>query len=254
LDVARRLAAEHPWIIVLQTPPGDRYDRSSPLKRAFHAGVEALDGKGDIVVKLDADVSLDERFFEGVLSAFEADPMLGMASGTLLEECDGKWRELTLLGDHCWGPTRCYRRECLDVVLPLDDGGGFASIDETKAQLAGFRTQTLRHLPFRHHRIEGTGEGTTWQAWRAQGTAAHYTGYRPSYVLARCAYRIRSHPAALALVVGYLDAVARRRPKYPDPRVRAALRERQRVRHFRAVIRRQIGQHKPIAADLRRAS
>jgi biofilm PGA synthesis N-glycosyltransferase PgaC len=242
LSIARSLAAEHDWIEVLQTPPGDRYDRSSPLKRAFHAGVEAVGGRGDIVVKLDADVSMGPEFFAGLTDAFAADPALGMASGTLLEERDGRWRELTLLGDHCWGPTRSYRRECLAAVLPLDDGGGFASIDETKAYLAGFRTRTLRHLPFRHHRLEGTGEGSRWAAWAAQGEAAHYTGYRFSYLIARCAYRMRTDPVAVALLVGYFDAVLRRRPRYHDPRIRAALRERQRARHFPAVVRRRMGQ------------
>jgi poly-beta-1,6-N-acetyl-D-glucosamine synthase len=248
LDIARLLEDEHQWIHVLQTPPGDRYSRSSPLKRAFHAGVDAVEGKGDVVAKLDADVSMDPGFMEGVLEAFEADPALGMASGTLLEERDGRWRELTLLGDHCWGPTRCYRRECLAAVVPLDDGGGFASIDETKAHLAGFRTQTLRHLPFRHNRLEGAGEGSSWTAWRGQGEAAHYTGYRLSYLLARCAYRVPSDRAALALLVGYFDAVVHRRPRYHDPKIRDALRERQRIRHFAAVMRRRIGQNGPASA------
>jgi poly-beta-1,6-N-acetyl-D-glucosamine synthase len=248
MSIARRLAAEHDWIHVRQTPPGSRYDRSSPLKRAFHSGVDALEGKGDIVAKFDADVSMDPEFMEGVLTAFQAEPTLGMASGTLLEERDGRWRELILLGDHCWGPTRCYRRQCLAAVLPLDDGGGFASIDETKAHVAGFRTRTLRHLPFRHHRLEGTGEGSRWKAWRGQGEAAHYTGYRFSYLLARCAYRVLSDRAALGLIVGYFDAALHRRPRYHDPQVRAALRERQRIRHFFAVIRGRIGEEIP--ADL----
>jgi poly-beta-1,6-N-acetyl-D-glucosamine synthase len=235
--IARRLAAEHAWIFLRQTPPGDRYDRSSPLKRAFHAGIAALEGRGDVVVKLDADVSLEPGYLEGVVEAFAADPRLGIASGTLLEERGGRWREAILLGDHCWGPTRAYRRECLDAVLPLDDGGGFASIDETKARLAGFRTRTLRHLPFRHHRPEGSGEGTTWQSWVGQGAAAHYTGYRFSYLLARCAYRLRREPQALGLIAGYCGAVLHRRPRYHDAGVRAALRERQRIRHFPAVVR-----------------
>lgn len=240
LSIARRLEAEHGWIHVVQAPPGDTYSRSSPLKRAFHTGVSALEGKGDVVAKLDADVSMDSGFVEGILKAFEADPQLGMASGTLLEERDGRWRELTLLGDHCWGPTRCYRRECLAAVLPLDDGGGFALIDETKAHLAGFRTATLRQLPFHHHRLEGTGEGSHWRSWARDGEAAHYTGYRVSYLLARCIYRIRTEPAALALIFGYVGAAARRRPRYHDARIRAAVRERQRIRNFPAVLRRRI--------------
>ena len=242
LAVAEHLAARHPWISVIQTVAGEGYDRTSPYMRAFHGGVDALQGAGDIVVKLDADVSFEPDFFAGILDAFEADPSLGIASGTCLEERDGEWREWILLGDHCWGPTRSYRRACLDIVLPLDDGIGYASIDETKARLAGFRSRTLRDLPFRHHRPEGAGEGGRWKSWEGQGAAAHYTGYRFSYLLVRSVYRMRSDLYATALVTGYLKCVLRRKPRYADPRVLDALREQQRARHFASAIRGRIRQ------------
>ena len=235
-ELARRLAATHAWITVISTQGADRYDRTSPYMRAFHAGVDALDGAGDVVVKLDADVSMGPTFFEGVVGAFAADPRLGIASGTLFERSGGRWRETILLGGHCWGPTRAYRRPCLDVVLPLDDGIGYASIDEMQAQLAGFGTRTLTDLPFRHHRPEGAGEGSRWRSWSSQGAAAHYTGYRPSYLLARSAYRMRRDPAALALVSGYLARAVRRAPRHPDERVIGALREQQRARRLAAVV------------------
>lgn len=235
-ELAKRLAAAHAWITVISTPAAARYDRTSPYMRAFHAGVDALAGAGDIVVKLDSDVSMGPEFFEGVLAAFASDPALGIASGTLFELHRGQWRETVLLGGHCWGPTRAYRRSCLDVVLPLDDGIGYASIDETQAQLAGFRTQTLTHLPFRHHRPEGAGEGSRWRSWSGQGAAAHYTGYRPSYLLARSAYRMRRDPAAVALITGYLGSAMRRAPRHPDARVIDALRDQQRARRLAAVV------------------
>src|SRR5262245_59936077 len=62
-QIAAELAAAHPWIRVLRTGAGDRYDRTSPYMRAWHAGVESLEGLGDVVVKLDADVSFDPGFF-----------------------------------------------------------------------------------------------------------------------------------------------------------------------------------------------
>lgn len=238
LTLARELAAQHSWISALQTAPASGYDRTSPYMRAFHAGVKALKGAGDLVVKLDADVSLPTAYFEGVARAFEVDDELGIASGTLFEECRGEWREVTLLSDHCWGPTRTYRRACLDAVLPLDDGYGYAVIDEAKARLAGFRIRTLRHLPFRHHRPEGAGEGSSWKNWRNQGVAAHYLGYRPSYLLARCAFRARARPEVLALLAGYAAAALRRSPRYDDGRVVAAVREHQRARHILTVVRR----------------
>jgi glycosyltransferase involved in cell wall biosynthesis len=230
-EVAAELAAAHPWIRLLQTEASSGYDRTSPYMRAWHAGVDALEGAGDVVVKLDADVSFEPEFFAGILAAFEADERLGIASGSCHELHDGAWREWILPGDAVWGPTRSYRRGCLDAVLPLDDSVGYAAIDVTKAQLAGYRVRNLRHLPFRHHRVEGTGEGSKWRAWIGEGRAAHYVGYRPLFVLGRCLYRLRKDPAAAALVVGYAGALIRRAPVLDEPSVRAALRRRQRARH-----------------------
>jgi hypothetical protein len=67
-----------------------------------------------------------------------------------------------------------------------------------------------------------------------------------SYLLARCAYRTCSDRAALGLIVGYFDAAVRRRARYHDPQVRAALRERQRIRHFVTVLRGRVSQRGPL--------
>ena len=159
LDIALELEHAYSWVRVLRTQASNGYDRTSAYMNAFHRGVDELDGAGDVVVKLDADVSFEPDYFAGLVQAFEDDPQLGIASGTLLEVRGGGWREIVLLGDHCWGPTRAYRRACLEVVLPLDDSVGYSVIDETRAHLAGFRTRTLRQLPFRHHRPKAPAKG-----------------------------------------------------------------------------------------------
>src|SRR4051794_26951322 len=84
-ELAASLAAEHPWIRLLQTEAAAGYDRTSPYMRAWHAGVDALEGVGDVVVKLDADVSFEPGFFAAILDAFAADERLGIASGSCTE-------------------------------------------------------------------------------------------------------------------------------------------------------------------------
>jgi poly-beta-1,6-N-acetyl-D-glucosamine synthase len=229
--LAAKLAETHSWITLLQTRGSRAYDRTSPYMRAFHAGVESLHGGGDVVVKLDADVSMEPDFFERILTAFATDPRLGITSGILFErDGGGVWREREIFGHHCWGPTRAYRRACLDVVLPLDDGISYAVVDLAKAELAGFRTGAIQDLPFLHHRPEG-GRQSAWTSWHEQGEAAHYVGYRLSYLLARSAYRsLREDPAAVALIAGYMRAALERRSRYGNAGVVAALRESQRPR------------------------
>lgn len=241
-ELVRTLASRFDWIHLVQIAAGPAYDRTSPYMRAWHVGVDALEGAGDLVVKLDADVSMGPDYFDGVVAAFEADPELGIASGTLFEVRDGSWEEIVLLGDHAWGPTRTYRRACLRQVLPLDDSVGYAAIDEAKARLAGFRVATLRHLTFRHHRAEGAAEGSAWKSWWGQGAAAHFIGYRITYLLMRCLYRVRKDPTALGLIAGYLGAVLRRAPRYGDERVVSALRRSQRMRNFGRVVRSRLEQ------------
>jgi glycosyltransferase involved in cell wall biosynthesis len=238
--LAAGLAASHAWVRLVQTEPTANYDRTSPYMRAWHAGVESTEGLGDVVVKLDADVSFEPGFFERILAEFEADPTLGITSGSCHEWRDGEWRAWELPGDAVWGPTRSYRRSCLEIVLPLHDTVAYSIIDVAKAQLAGYRVRHLRDLPFRHHRPEGTGEGSRWRAWFGEGEAARYVWYRPTYVLGRCIYRLRRDRAAAGLVAGYLSAALRRKPRYADPEVRRAVRDRQRARRALAVATRRL--------------
>ena len=56
-------------------------------------------------------------------------------------------------------------------------------------------------------------------------------GYRPSYIAMRSLYRAKEDPAALAMAFGYLEAAARRRPRFPEREVRRAIRDRQRLTH-----------------------
>jgi glycosyltransferase involved in cell wall biosynthesis len=164
-DLTRGLAAEHDWISLVQTQAGDGYDRTSPYMRAWHRGVEELHGAGDLVVKLDADVSMEPDYFEGVIAAFEHNPELGIASGTLFERRRGAWEEIVLL------------------------------------------------------------------------VAAHYTGYRFSYLAARSLYRAVRDPASIGLLSGYLGAALRRAPQHDDDEVIAALRRSQRVRNLAGIVR-----------------
>ena len=136
-------------------------------------------------------------------------------------------------GGHVRGATRAYRWECLEAVQPLETQLGWDGIDELKATALGWRTRTIPSLPFHHHRAVGQRDGMR-RAYLAQGEAAHYMGYRPSYLLLRSVFQSRRDPAAMAMAWGYLAAVARRRPRCADPLARGELRRQQLWRHLPA--------------------
>jgi biofilm PGA synthesis N-glycosyltransferase PgaC len=229
------LAEEHGWISVIAAPTdGGQLVDGRLMGRdvaAFQAGLAALTEQPDVVLKLDADVSLLPDFFEHLLAAFDADPRLGIAGGACFELENGAWRERWVTGDHVRGATRAYRWECLQDVQPLEPRLGWDGIDEVIAATRGWHTRSLRTLPFFHHRMVGQRDGMR-RAFRDQGSTAYYMGYRPSYLVARALFRMRVAPAAFTMIPGYFSAASRREPGLANPAVRKYIRDRQRLREL----------------------
>lgn len=226
-EVAATIEAESGWARLLVLPGAGPRERGAPIVRALHAALEALDVTTDVVVNVDADVTMEPDYFERLLEEFEADPRLGIASGSAWEEDDGVWRQRFVTGGTVWGATRAYRWACLQEVLPLEERHGWDGIDQLKARARGWHTKTLLDLPFRHHRTEGREDGTSWAHWVVNGDTAHFMGYRFWYLLARTLHRVRRDRAAVGLIYGYVSAAARRAPRLDDADARAMLRSDQ---------------------------
>jgi glycosyltransferase involved in cell wall biosynthesis len=235
------LEREHAWVRVLAVGAKGAPRRGGPVVRAFVAGLELLEDAAPIVVKLDADVSMEPNYFERLLAAFAADPSLGIASGSGYELDRGAWVQRHTTGTSVWGATRAYRWRCLQDVLPLEERIGWDGIDEFKASLRGWRTRTLVDLPFRHHRREGARDGSRRRAWLARGRAARYMGYRPWYLVLRALHYAKREPAAFFMLSGWAGAALRREQRHPDDAVRAELRRRQSLRHLRTRRREALG-------------
>ena len=229
LDLAHEAATRHEWIRVLSLEAQSEQARGGPVVRSFMAGVRALGELPDVVVKVDADVTFAEDYFERLLAVFVDEPDLGIASGVCHELEDREWKPIFGTRSHVWGAMRAYRRQCLELVMPLEEREGWDELDALKARLEGWRTRVVLELPFRHHRKMGQRDGRG-KVWLAQGETAHYMGYRFSYLLARTAYRVVHEPEALLMLVGWSGAAIRRRPRVADARVREYLREQQRIR------------------------
>jgi glycosyltransferase involved in cell wall biosynthesis len=229
-ELAHQLATEREWVHVLTLPGSLSADRGAPVVRALQAGIAALVDPPELVVNIDADITMEPDYFERLLERFHAQPALGIASGSLLELHGGVWRQRHLTGTTVVGGCRAYRWECLQEILPLDERVGWDGIDEFKANSLGWRTKAFEELPFRHHRPEGQRDGSAWQARRNQGIAAHYLYYRPWYLVLRSLWQARREPAALAMIWGYAQAALARGPRMEDEAARAYLRRQQSIR------------------------
>jgi glycosyltransferase involved in cell wall biosynthesis len=227
--VIAELEAAHDWIRTCTSLAREGPTRARAIVHGFNVGVAALAELPDIVVKLDADISMEPDHFERLVNAYAQDPELGIASGTCFERDNGEWKQRHVTGDHVWGAARAYRHRCLEQVSPLEERLGWDGIDEIKAALRGWRTRTFLDLPFYHHRREGEREA---RAWRTVGDACHYLGYRLDYLLLRALNNARRDPAALAMIAGYAGAAFRRADRCPDDEVRSFVRSQQSLRQL----------------------
>jgi glycosyltransferase involved in cell wall biosynthesis len=228
------LAARHDWVRVVAT--GRDVDGIEQGRRrgraldAFRRGVAALDGPVEVVVKVDADTSFEPDYFPELHARFRARPDLGIAGGACYELEDGDWRRRRVAGSHPRGASRAYRWACLEQVMTLDSKMGWDGLDEVKVRMQGYRSQIFLDLGFRHHRATGGRDRSRLSHNEAQGAAAWYMGYRPTYLLLRTLYRAATDPSAIGMAWGYFAAAARREARCPDRAVVGHLRDEQRLR------------------------
>jgi poly-beta-1,6-N-acetyl-D-glucosamine synthase len=230
LQLAEELAARHDWVRVLQVPGTASPRPGGPIVAAFNAGLAALERerlRPDVIVKLDADVSMGADYFLDQMRVFEADPLLGIASGSCLEYERGAWRPTPVSGGNARGAARAYRAVCLQQVRPLVEGMGWDGVDAIKANTLGWRTGVTPGLAFRHHRALGARDGHRLARWRAQGQGSHYMGYRWWFVVARSLRHAPHDLAAVGMIWGFAEASFQRAPVHPDPVVVVEVRRRQ---------------------------
>jgi glycosyltransferase involved in cell wall biosynthesis len=233
-ELLSELGARHDWIHVVDTGGSaaslERGRRQGRALDAFRNGVSALPGPVDVVIKVDADTSFDPQYCECLVGRFSDHPDLGIAGGACYELERGEWRRQRVASSHPRGASRAYRWACLEQVMTLDSRMGWDGLDEVKVRLMGYRSQTFLDLGFRHHRPTGGRERNRLGHNVAQGNAAWYMGYRPSYLLLRTLYRATREPAATGMAWGYLMAALRREPRFPERETVDRLRADQRLR------------------------
>jgi biofilm PGA synthesis N-glycosyltransferase PgaC len=236
-ETAARFVAARAYARLLRRPPRppdrDRLAAAQEL-RAFTWGLERADVAWDVAAKLDADLRLATDAFAELERRFLADPRLGIA-GTFVSQLqrDGSLGRQRCPDGHVEGPTKFYRRECLADIAPLPAIVGWETIDETRAQMRGWRCASIApsNGDTVHLRRMGSYDGVL-RGYARMGLAAWSYGSHPLHVLAAAANRLRDRPAPLcaaAYLVGYLRAAAARAPR-AEAELRAYVRRAQLAR------------------------
>jgi glycosyltransferase involved in cell wall biosynthesis len=226
-DQAAAFAATHSWATVLRRPRRPRQrDRmvSAHELRAFQWALDQVEEPWDVAAKLDADLRATPDLVAELARRFAADPRLGIA-GTRLRDQDGRRQRCP--DGHVEGATSFYRRECWEAIAPLPPILGWDTIDEVRARMRGWRTESF-DLPGGetvHLRPMGSHDGLL-RGYRRAGLAAYSYGAHPMHVVAGAAARMRQRPRLLGgihYLAGWTIAAVRRAPR-AEPELRREVR------------------------------
>jgi poly-beta-1,6-N-acetyl-D-glucosamine synthase len=239
-ELLDRLAAEVPFLKVVQAPAPDRATGADGLALAaeavaFNAALASVEiADYTHVGKLDADVELPPAYLEQLLGRFAAEPELGIAGGTLLERENGSWSPAQVPAHHVRGALKLYSRECFEAIGGIEERLGWDTIDETYARMRGYTTRSLPEITARHHRRVAT-RGGTLRGRARHGQCAYILRYSAWWVILRSLKVALQRPyglSGIAFLYGYFRAHLKAQPKVEDDAFRRFVRDELRARVF----------------------
>lgn len=245
LAILRRLAAEVPFMTVLEAPERelaplgeDRLARAA-APRNFNAGLATVDWRQySHVMKLDGDIELPTHYLRAVTDRFAADASLGLAGGVLIEPLPGGgFRPIRIAGNHVHGALKCYSRGCFEAIGGVQERLGWDTIDETYARMRGFKTPCFTDLVSVHHRPLASADGVIRGRAR-HGECAYIAHYPLVWVALRSVKLACWRPrvvSGVAFLFGYFRAAARGTERVPDAAYRRFTRKELRQRMLRGL-------------------
>jgi len=229
-SIIDRHASEHSWIRVVHRNNRGHRQSGGGVVEAFNDGYNAISCREwDFLVKLDGDLAFNELYFERCFERFRTEERLGIGGGTIYHLLGGQERVEKGPQFHVRGATKIYRRQCWDELGGLWIAPGWDTVDELKAQMLGWKTETFTDIRVLHQRLTGTAE-SRWNDLIKNGLARYVAGYHPVFLLASCLLRLTYRPYlihSLGLLFGYCKGYVKRVPQVNDPELIRFVRKQQ---------------------------
>jgi biofilm PGA synthesis N-glycosyltransferase PgaC len=221
-EIIDAYAAKYPWIIARHRPNRGFRQAGGGVIATFNDGYGQLPSSNwDFLVKLDADLSFSDDYFERCFAEFAADPRLGIGGGGIYHEEKGSLVLEPNPRFHVRGATKIYKKACWEALGGLVQAPGWDTIDELKANMLGWSTRTFADLRLSHYRFTGSADGA-WRDCIKNGRANYITGYHPLFMLLKCARRVSKKPyvtGSAGLLWGFVSGYLRRIPRVQDPKL-----------------------------------
>jgi len=234
-SIVDQYAERFPWIRAVHRPNRGFREPGGGVVDAFYEGYNTLQhGDWEFLVKLDADLSFSEDYFEECFARFDQEPRLGIGGGVIYHDLGGKLRLEANPRFHVRGATKIYRRACWEAIGGLRRAPGWDAIDEVKANMLGWETKSFDDLHLLHYRFTGSADGLLRDSVK-HGMVCYVCGYHPLFVAASCMYRLINKPfmvGSAAMCYGFLRGYFTRAPRVNDAQLIRYVRTQQLRRLF----------------------
>jgi len=164
---------------------------------ALRIGYERLHGEVfDYIGILDADVEVENSYYEKVLREFKKDPNLGIAGGFIHEVNDGKYEKRPFNSVRSVaGGIQMLRHECYDEIggfIPFSNGGEDWAA-EVMARMKGWKVQSFPEIRAYHNRKGRNKRGFLKECY-GQGQRAYAIGSHPVFEIFKFINRLKDRP------------------------------------------------------------
>jgi len=228
--IVKRYANLYPWIRPKRRPNRGYRQSGGGVVEAFSEGYNSLHSNDwEFIVKLDGDLSFSPNYFERAFEYFGAQPRLGIGGGSIHHIVNGNLRLEKCPRFHVRGATKIYRKDCWTAIGGLWPAPGWDIIDEVKANMLGWVTESFVDLDVIHHRFTGTGE-SRWRNMVKNGRAYYVAGYHPLFMAVKCFYRLAFKPyivGSIGMAFGFVSGYLNRIPQVDDRAMIQYLRRQQ---------------------------
>lgn len=227
------LEKKYNWIKVVHEKESVRdlgLHYSDIVNKAIKCAFETCEERNipfEYVGLIDADMILDNNFFEKIIDRLEKNPNLGVCSGTVAYTQKNKKILEKGRSNHPIGGLRVWRKKC------LEDTGGFPksysadSVSNVLAILKGWDTKKYEDIIGIETRQTSSAEGL-WKGFLTRGKSDYYRGYHPAYVIFKFIKYSTKFPYYIgtSYLLGYIIGITRIKNKIDIPEVRAYYRNK----------------------------
>lgn len=229
-SIIQELEKSYPWIKLIRLNEAPR-DLGIHIAHVYRIGLNyAVDYCENYKITyeyvgiLDADIILDNSYFELLIGEFEKNPNLGICSGLIGNIFIDKIIYYSFREDLPSGGARLWRKECFEetdgyILTCCPD-----SVSNVKAKLKGWETKKFGHIKSFSTRPYASAEGQ-WKGYKKLGTNNYFIGYTPLHIVLKSLNMLYSRNGyfkpgiGIAYAVGYFKEYLKRSPRINDEEI-----------------------------------